>query len=359
MRLWSHPEGADLMRIGVIAKADNSGLGIQAWEVASHLDASVLLIRDPGRERKGFPFLPDRYPETEAIEWDTLTGCLPEDPVQDWLSTVDVVYAPETLYDWRIARWAEEQGVATVVHANPELWTHGGDPNLAHPTRWWSATLWRREHLHPDTRTVPMPVAMEQFDPVDQHYDRRLRVLHVAGHVAAADRNGTRNVLDAVKFLPEGVELTVRCQDRRLRSHPAMRSRRLRVETGGLPNYWDGWDGYDALLLPRRYGGLCLPAGEACASGMALMMPDVSPNEMWPHVSLGARTSNRPLRAPGGSITLGDTRPQQIVEACVTLLDPEVRHQWQDAAYTWAMSHSWAFLEEWWMRELEDAADAA
>jgi glycosyltransferase involved in cell wall biosynthesis len=35
---------------------------------------------------------------------------------------------------------------------------------------------------------------------------------------------------------------------------------------------------FDALILPRRYGGLCLPMNEALLSGLPVIMPDCSPN---------------------------------------------------------------------------------
>jgi hypothetical protein len=347
------------MRIGVLAKADNSGLGIQSWEVARHLDASVLVIRDQGRERKGFPYLDERYPDALVVDWDTQTGRLPHDDIADWLTTVDVVYAPETLFDWRMAMWAREIGTATVVHVNPEFYRHGHDFNLARPTEWWSATTWRREHLDPSTITMPMPVAAERFAPVEQHDDYRLRVLHIAGHVAARDRNGTRNVLDALRSMPSEVSITIRCQDRRLPHHPQLRSRRLTVEQGGVEHYWDGWDGYDALLLPRRYGGLCLPAGEGCAAGLALAMTALSPNETWPHVPMSSKRTNRPFRAPGGVIDVYHTKPPEIVAALRHLCQPEERHRQQEASRAWAAAHSWDALRSMWLDQLEAAADVA
>ena len=40
----------------------------------------------------------------------------------------------------------------------------------------------------------------------------------------------------------------------------------VNVRIGGVANYWDAYDGYDALVLPRRYGGLCLPVQEGMAA---------------------------------------------------------------------------------------------
>ncbi len=35
---------------------------------------------------------------------------------------------------------------------------------------------------------------------------------------------------------------------------------------------------FDALILPRRYAGLCLPTNEALISGLPVIMTDTSPN---------------------------------------------------------------------------------
>jgi glycosyltransferase involved in cell wall biosynthesis len=38
------------------------------------------------------------------------------------------------------------------------------------------------------------------------------------------------------------------------------------------------YDGFDAMILPRRYAGLCLPMNEALMSGLPVFMTDISPN---------------------------------------------------------------------------------
>jgi glycosyltransferase involved in cell wall biosynthesis len=38
------------------------------------------------------------------------------------------------------------------------------------------------------------------------------------------------------------------------------------------------YKGFDAMLLPRRYAGLCLPMNEALMSGIPVFMTDISPN---------------------------------------------------------------------------------
>jgi glycosyltransferase involved in cell wall biosynthesis len=46
-------------------------------------------------------------------------------------------------------------------------------------------------------------------------------------------------------------------------------------------NIHDNLDLYkegDLYILPRRYGGLCLPMQEALSTGIPVFMPDISPN---------------------------------------------------------------------------------
>jgi glycosyltransferase involved in cell wall biosynthesis len=54
----------------------------------------------------------------------------------------------------------------------------------------------------------------------------------------------------------------------------------LRIDSGDVLNYWDNYD-QDVLIMPRRFGGLCLPVNEALGAGMPVIMPSISPNNLW------------------------------------------------------------------------------
>jgi glycosyltransferase involved in cell wall biosynthesis len=45
-------------------------------------------------------------------------------------------------------------------------------------------------------------------------------------------------------------------------------------------NYYDNYTG-GVLVMPRKYGGLCLPMNEAIAAGMPVIATDISPNNSW------------------------------------------------------------------------------
>jgi hypothetical protein len=74
---------------------------------------------------------------------------------------------------------------------------------------------------------------------------------------------------------------------------------------------WGMYDDQDVLLLPRRYGGLCLPALEAASMGLVVAMPECSPNEELAAVRFPCR-SRRRLNLPGGSIPAYDAEATQV-----------------------------------------------
>ena len=194
------------MRIGVIARADNRGLGIQTWEVARHLEVErVLVVREPGSERRGFHPQLDRFPGAAIVEFGQYNdGELDEEICRGWLDGLDVIYSAETLYDWRISGWAREAGCATVVHANPEFYKHSVD-SLDHPTAWWSATPWRLGFLPRETRVVPMP--MKVGLPATRSVARRrgVSVMKLSGVLVKSNYSLTRLQCCVPETSPGGV----------------------------------------------------------------------------------------------------------------------------------------------------------
>lgn len=310
------------MKLGVIARADDRGLGNQTWEVCRHLHPDrVLVIRAPGSERQGFPVHLDRFPGATVVTVDERHWTLPEQPVRDWLDGLDVIYTAETLYDPRIADWARDQHVATVIHANPEWYREGAQ----NPTAWWSATRWRAEHLPADTRLVPMPVPTDRW-PTPRPGDT---VLHVGGKAAANDRNGSHLARAHVDSHSD--------QDRR-----------------PIANYWEIYEGHGILVLPRRYGGLCLPVIEACGAGLVPIMPDVDPNGMWPIVPVPA-TRTGSFTMMGGTIDLHDVDPTAL-DAAIQHTRDHLNELRQDVT-AWVDRNSWDALTARWLDELSRAAD--
>jgi hypothetical protein len=269
---------------------------------------------------------------------------LPPKIMAGFFRDIDVLFSAETLYDWKIADLARRCGVRTVVHGNPEFYRHHRQPGAPQPDRWVWPTAWLTDH--PDLPVGPIvpcpapPMKHVAGDPDDE----MLRVLHVAGHAAAADRNGTSQFLAAIPRLRNPTEITIVSQDGWLPQVRAPHYVKVNLVPTGVENREDLYVGQHVVVLPRRYGGNCLPAAEACAAGCALAMPDVSPNAMWPIVPLAASTAPGHL-TPFGRIKTFTVRPATIADA-VDRLNSN-RHKLtvaMEAAAQWATDNSWDAL---------------
>lgn len=328
-------------------------------EFARHMHPARTMLLDAGPSE--FDADPSQFPGDAIHVTVGADHRFPEDKVRGWLQGLDVVFAAESFTDWRIIGWAKDAGVATVCQLNAEFYRHGSvEPNLPHPTQWWAPTQWRLEHLAPGTVVVPVPVATDRFEKLEtRNSNDRLRVLHVAGRRAVYDRNGTEIVSLACQYVQEAVDVVITSQDASPPSDVRLRGlgMRAQIRAGNVANYWDLYSGFDVLVMPRRYGGLCLPAQEAMAAGLAVVMTGCSPNDGWPIMPLPVTDWSR-ARMPGGEVDLAAVAPRKVGEALDCLAVDRLKlAMLKDGSRTWAVEHSWEALAPLYRRQLEDACN--
>lgn len=339
------------MKVGLIARAEDRGLGVMLWEAYRHLQPDRTLVVDMGPLAKGFEPHFDRYPDATIVPFDG--GQLDEPAVRRWLAGLDVVYTAETPYDWRLFDWCRELGVRSVLHAMPEFWHYATQPRLPRPDVVWLPTTWRAEHI-PEARLVPVPVALDRFA-------QRLRAepvfLHRVGHRAMRDRAGTIALLRALKMVHGPCTVILSTQDERLPTPVQIRAGvKIEVRVRQRGDYWDGYDDASVLVGPRRYGGLSLPFNEAAAAGLGLVLADVSPNRTWHGMHVKADPGGS-IRTGAGNIAAYDTNPRALAQAIDLLVcKPELIEQMSCLSISWAQAYSWDVLLPTYRAELDRAA---
>lgn len=226
---------------------------------------------------------------------------LDEKVVREWLQGLDVVYAAETTYDWRMPRWAKQLGVKIVVHGMPEYFRHGmpGMEELFYPDAWWWPTSYRLDKLPPGP-VIPVPMPDHEATGLDP-FEGPLHIYHIAGKRAAYDRNGTDTFIESLRALDKNIVVTIRGLEGSLPNFGIPRGLTVNIDNVGPADRWDMHRGQHLLVLPRRYAGLSLPALEASSRGIAVMMPDASPNRELASI-LGSPLQGRPLRFPCGRL---------------------------------------------------------
>lgn len=343
------------MKVGLIARSEDRGLGNLTWEWAQHMRPDRILLVVPNHS---IPQRPERYDDPTVVRWNhRLDAHLDEQIVREWLDGLDVVYSAETFYDWRVCTWARESGVRTVCHVMPEFYRHGQPtPPVAAPDVWWTPTRWRLEHLDRATRVVPVPVAVERFARAKFHVEHSPTWLHVAGTKAMNDRNGTRIVLDALRHLTGEHHVRFRSQGEPIPRVQVGRHVHVDVVVHPVDEYWQLYNGEDMLVLPRRYAGLSLPALEAMGAGLGLLMSAVEPQvSEWPIEQAGAFERGH-ITTSTGRIDLAEVDPKVLARCMDTLAaTPGAILQARLRAHTFARSQSWDALRPVIQQELERA----
>lgn len=259
-------------RIGLIARADSRGLGIQTLEVFRHLKPVKTMVVDCPSANP-LPIRRDWYPGATWIH-----GLPTARDFRTWLQGLDVVYTAETGYSPALWDEAEHAGVKTVLHVNLEFLDRHDRPTL-----WAAPTLWRFDELPEPKLHLPVPITLLPDHP---HPATASQFLHVIGRPAIHDRNGTHILLEALRYVQTPITVTITCQDSSYVADalPGVHVPghvRLDVRTGDVADHRDLYADQHVMVLPRRFGGLCLPAQEAMGAGMPVIMPHISPNNSW------------------------------------------------------------------------------
>ena len=276
-----------MIKLGLIARADNSGLGVQTLEFHRHMRPAKTLVINVGHlynsttHANKATYL-DRYPGAMVYnDWSPNVQVLVE-----FLDGLDAVFTAETWYSDQFVQLARRMGVHTVQQYNFEFLQHLNNPHLDRPDVFAAPSMWRWDDVpFPNKTFLPVPIATDRFtprasDPGPRHF------VHIVGRPAIYDRNGTPDLLAALHHVHSEIRLTLRCQDRDYLRRLAVSTNvpgnvELRVDSSDVRDYWELYDRGDVLIMPRRYGGLCLPANEALGAGMPVIMTNIDPNNTW------------------------------------------------------------------------------
>jgi glycosyltransferase involved in cell wall biosynthesis len=274
------------MRLGVIARSDNTGLGNQTRELVKMLNPDKILLVDSTSFNNNKQH-PDWYKQYDVIK--TIKGMPRTKEILAFLENIDVVISCETFYHLDFVDIARKRNIKTILQYNYELFGNLVHPEWPLPDVLLSPSSWNIDaikekfgskckvyHLPPPTDTSLFNAARE-----NNLSKTHKRILHIAGKKAAKDRNGTNTVVEMLKHSSADYELVIATQT------PLdfiTKDSRLKINKDNVRNREDLYNGYDAMVLPRRYAGLCLPMNEALISGLPVFMTDISPNnQILPH----------------------------------------------------------------------------
>ena len=269
------------MKIGLIAFSTDTGLGHQTYAFYKAMKPHKTLVVDL-QKFNNMPTHHDRFTEEPFGDVHVVDG-IPDCDAMDWLSNdVDIIFVCETPLNYCLFEKAEAKGVPVVLQYNYEFldYLNSDKPK---PAVLAAPSIWNKKHVESlnIAPVIDLPVPTDASIIKSREINECRTIIHIAGKQAIHDRNGTMTFIQAAikcgrkfkfKIYAQELDGTTRTLIEKAKDHIDLE---LVMNT---ENYLDMYADGDVLVLPRKYGGLCLPMQEALAHGIPVIMSDVEPN---------------------------------------------------------------------------------
>jgi hypothetical protein len=326
-------------RLGLIARADQGGIAAQTWQFARRMRPEKILVVHTEHDTRG-----KADPKIYGGLAPDVRSCrrAPRRMDAEWLTQdIDVIFTVECFYGNEIPYTAARKGVKTVIQGNPEMTGFGEvcDVMLA-PTKW------RLDALPHDPRLLPFPTDFELLTPNDAPRDEIRHLYHVSSS-AMCDRNGTRLLIESLGRVRHELTLSIRGGQAGKTEHCGLVTVKWLGHHNGM--FFEHWSSdFDALVLPRRYGGLCLPMQEAATMGLPIITLDVEPQRDWlPTASLVPAVVESRENMRGGQFDIYRCDPRRLAGSINQMIeDPGTAAYMRERSLAWAQSISWEALSD-------------
>lgn len=268
------------MRLGIIARSDNTGLGNQTRELVNMLKPDKILLIDSSPFNGNIQH-PEWYSKYNCLT--TKRGMASKEEIYEFLDGIDVVLSCEIFYNPSFISIAKKRKVKTILQYNYEFLDNLARPDLELPDILVAPSLWNFpdviEKFGNRTKVVylPPPTSIDLFSNARNVNKQKIhkKILHIGGKAAVKDRNGTNTVIEMLKYSKSDYQLVVKSQTP---LDIECNDPRLVIDTSSPDTRESLYEGYDAMVMPRRYAGLCLPMNEALMSALPVFMTNISPN---------------------------------------------------------------------------------
>lgn len=270
------------MRLCIIVRSDLTGLGIQSRNWVRLLKPQRIVAIDS----TVFNHNEQHLEWYDGYDGYTIDGFIKPREINAILNNIDVLLTFEIPYNYELISAARAKGVKTIIQNNWEFTDYLRQPHLPLPDLLVNHSYWHLEDqkkMWPEiTEYCATPVFVEDYDPIALHNSERKgkrRFLHVAGRKTYEDRNGTNDLIEAVKLIPQNVdfELVIKTQTTDVNPN---NDPRITIDTSSPLDEKELYRDFDGMIMPRRYGGACLPMTEALAAGLPVIMTEIPPNNI-------------------------------------------------------------------------------
>lgn len=266
--------------VGLVVFSNNSGIGIQSRRLCYALKPNKLLAIDSSGFSKNTEQHWDWYSQFSGV---MCKGFPTKREIDEFLRGLRAVFCIENPLNFYLLDRCKDFGIKLYIQSNYEFCDHL-NKKLTLPTKFLMPSYWMVEEMKQrfgDDKVMylPPPINPSEFTRAREYnlHNQSGRYLHIVGTLAAEDRNGTLDLIRAIQQSKGNYKMVIRSQHQ-LPSEYMINDSRVSYEIQNAHKEEDMYKGFDALILPRRYGGLSLVCNEALMSALPVIMPNISPN---------------------------------------------------------------------------------
>lgn len=248
------------------------------------------------------------------------------------LNKVTEVWFLETPYDWSFVLRARERGIKTVLFLMYEC---SRLPYL--PDVLVGGSIMERIHFGDSVKIINVPAPKE----IKWRLRTKAQVfVHNAGHGGLGGRNGTKELLEALRLTTVPFKLIIRTQNGDFKSDDP----RVEIRRGDFP-YETLFDEGDVFIYPDKFGGSCLPIQEAFSAGMLVMASDRMPLNTWlPKEPLIPIVGYKKERISEKEFDSAIVSPRDIANAIEKWYNKDIT-EYSLTGKKWAEENSWEALK--------------
>lgn len=273
------------MKLGLVAFANDSGLGAQTRRLAYMLKPDRLLVIDSSGFSKNKKQHFDWYSGFTGYK---VKGFPTNQEVRKFMTGLTHLIVCENPLNFYMLTFGLQSNCKVYIQSNYEFCDHLRE-DLDLPEKFLMPSFWHVETMQKlfgkdKVQYLPPPINPNEFKQArEANFGRGEiasqypRFLHIVGTLADHDRNGTLDLLESLKYSKSDFVLVIRSQHD-LPPEYRVNDKRVAYQIGNISEAEEMYSDFDAMILPRRYGGLSLTTNEALMSGLPVIMSDTSPN---------------------------------------------------------------------------------
>lgn len=305
--------------IGSIVYATNQGLGILAKSFFDNGLIDKVIIKSHSTYKNHY-------------DWYSTASVTTEDSLLNKLTHLLIF---ETPFDWKIIPKARELGVKVILIPMYEC--------TRFPFPYEPDEIWCPSQLDYDFYKSQGKENLKLIQiPVDVKWKLRTRArvfIHNAGNGGIGGRNGTKELIEAMKYVKSPIKLIIRTQTIDFKCDDP----RVEIRFGTTP-YESLWTEGDVFIFPEKFNGLSLPLQEAYASGMLVMCGARHPMTTWlPNEPMIPVRSYKKERI-AVEFDMAEYSPEDIAERIDFWYDKDITN-YSLLGKEWGKTNSWKNLE--------------